>query len=256
MADCWFEAYPKGVPGKIVVQDHKVNVILRGGGQNSQGINNCVPSPELSSGNGTECRCIVSTRGRHRFYCLTRLHRFCGLSTNDYGRIGELRLRLELLRAHLAGVKPDGYHVFCLPDISTRYLTLSSTLEYGSIIKLGRAYTKTAPQTTKQFLNLSIVRETGYEAYSVHASDGPVGMALIPNVKTAVMLTNSFGGAAIQNVDAIEESDDEDVPWRYDGSAVTFTCKYCRSFKKWIPVKESAGGVCCRQEVDDFCSAV
>ena len=250
MADCWFEAYPKGVPGKIVIQQHRIDIIFRNGKRKSQRINNYVPSPELSSGNGTECRCIVHTRGSHSLYCLTRLHRFCGLSTNDYGRLGELRFRVELLRVHLAAIEPPGRHAFCLPDISLRYLTLSAALEYGSIIKLGQTHIKTSTQPTKSLLSLGIVREPGYEAYSVHASDGVIGMALIPNVETAAMLVRAFGGTAVDNVDAIEESDEEEMPWQCDGAPVTFACKYCTSFGKWIPVRKSESAVCCKKEVE------
>ena len=248
MADCWFEAYPKGVPARIVIREHRIHIVFRGSKQKTRRINNYVPSPELSSGNGTECRCIVATHGEHRLYCLTRLHRFCGLTTNDYGRLGELRFRIELLRIHLANVEPTGHHVFCLPDISLQYF--SAALQYGSIIKLGKTHAETRVQPIKSLLNLSIVRESGYEAYSVRSRDGLLGMALIPNVKTADMLASAFGGTAIHNVDAIEESDDEEAAWQYDGSAITFACKYCTKFNKWIPVRETKSAVSCKEEVD------
>jgi len=124
-------------------------------------------------------------------------------------------------------------------------------LQYGSIIKLGQKPSNEITAPTELLL-LSIIREAGYEAYSVHARDGLVGMALIPNVKTAVMLADSFGGTSAHNVDTIEESDDEEAPWQYDGSAITFACKYCEPFKKWIPVRVSKSTVCSKEEVDEY----
>ena len=249
MPDCWFEAYPKGQMGKLLVQEQHVQVVPKAAKQKPHRVDSYATSPELSFGNGTECSCVISRYGKLYICCLTRLHRLCGLPTNDYGRREELALRVELLRVHLAPVQPGGKYVFCLPHISLRYP--SASLEYGSIIKLGQKPSNSVVPP-KEFLQLNIIRETGYEAYSVHAKDGSVGMALIPNVKTAVMLSGSFGGVRAYNVDDIEESEDEEVAWEYDGSAVTFDCKYCRSFRKWIPVRESKSCVCSKEEVEEY----
>ena len=105
-----------------------------------------------------------------------------------------------------------------------------------------------------QHVNLSIIREPGYEAYSVHAKDGLLGMALIPNVKTGIMLASSFGKTNTGDVDAIEESDDEDASWQSDGTAITFACRYCKTFKKWVPVKRRDGAICSKEQVYQYAS--
>ena len=104
----------------------------------------------------------------------------------------------------------------------------------------------------KQVWVLNIVREPGYEAYAVHTREGPIGMALIPNVETGSMLSSSFGGPQSHNLDEIEESDDEDAAWQYDGSAIAFVCRYCTTFRKWVPVKRSTAAVCSQSDVEEY----
>ena len=228
--------------------DGKPSIFFKTSKTNPQNIEGYVPSSDLLSGNGTECSCVLSMHAGKRLYCLTRLHRFCGLRSDDYGRIGELKFRVAILRAHLARVFPSADYM-CLPYVSVEYPPAS--LQCGSVIKLGGGVLKPrAPH--KQAWILNIVREPGYEAYAVHTRQGPIGMALIPNVETGSMLSSSFGGPQSHNLDDIEESDDEDIPWQYDGSAIPFVCRYCTTFRKWIPVKRSTGAVCSQSDVDEY----
>ena len=251
MLDRWFEAHSKGRIGSLLIQrqkDGKASISFKTNKHKPQRIDGYVPSADLLSGNGTECSCVLSIHSGNQFYCLTRLHRFCGLSTNDYGQIGELKFRVSLLRVHLARVLPSTDHM-CLPRISMEYPP--SSLQYGSVIKLGGgAQRQRAPP--KRLWVLNIVREAGYEAYAVHTRDGPIGMALIPNVETGNMLSSGFGGPQSHNLDDIEESDDEDAPWQHDGSALAFACRYCTTFRKWVPVKRSTGAVCSQSEVEEY----
>jgi hypothetical protein len=67
---------------------------------------------------------------------------------------------------------------------------------------------------------------------------------LIPDYKTSVMMNNLFRKIKEnQNLDAIEESDDEEdfqntSPEKYVNLNLTiaFDCKFHRKFKKWFPL--------------------
>ena len=81
-------------------------------------------------------------------------------------------------------------------------------------------------------------------AYGNKKSKVYYGITLIPDYKTSVMMNNLFRKIKEnQNLDAIEESDDEEdfqntSPEKYVNLNLTiaFDCKFHRKFKKWFPL--------------------
>lgn len=94
----------------------------------------------------------------------------------------------------------------------------------------------------EQYRIMNISAEVEYDIYNVTGDDNKsYGYACIPDYKTSVLMNSIFRNIKENKyLDAIEESDDEDVN---DGALLDINkkckmkCKYHLQFKKWIPIE-------------------
>jgi len=101
--------------------------------------------------------------------------------------------------------------------------------------------------TLETFLVRAQPEEDIYHIYSSKEDNAFIGTALIPTFTTSVMLNRLFRNIKENdNLDALEESDDEDEFEIEDNCKHIFLdrvlkmkCEYNGKFKKWVPVRVS-----------------
>lgn len=115
--------------------------------------------------------------------------------------------------------------------------------------RIGATATATGTATgTAIFTVVADVREDIYTLYS--ASSTPVGTANIPDYKTSVMMNSLFRNIKEnRNLDALEESDDEDEfeDTREDKyvdttKRINMVCEYSAKYRSWIPRRMAEKG--------------
>lgn len=91
----------------------------------------------------------------------------------------------------------------------------------------------------------TVSAEVGTDTYNLYKQDKYVGLAYIPNYKTSVLMNSLFRNIKENaNLDAIEESEDEDEFENKNNpeyfvdlkKRLSMKCEYNTNFKSWVPI--------------------
>ena len=217
----------------------------------------CCFDSSLCAGRGTIVYGTIFTQKRHSFFMIEDLYYFKDINTQPFSQIKKLNIIYQLLKYHIGKLLiPNGGLMFNLPIIDTNYeAIIQKTCPYTPIWIQYRFLKKHGSYLNQRFqprynANFQITPMCLPDIYKIHCQGIndtllEYGYLHIPSYKTSVMMNELFREIKENiNLDALEESDDEDEfedispsKYVYLEKKYIMKCVYSRRFKRWIPLE-------------------
>ena len=222
-------------------------------------IRSCCFDSSLCGGRGTIVYGTIFSQKNHSFFIIEDLYYFKDINAQLFSQIKKLNITYQILKYHIGKIIiPGNGLMFNLPVIDTNYETIIqkiSSCPYTPIWIQHRFFNKHSNYLNQRFnphynANLQITASYLPDIYKVFCYDEAgdliqYGYLHIPSYNTSVMMNDLFREIKEnRNLDALEESDDEDEfenispsKYAYLERKYIMKCVYSRRFKRWIPLE-------------------
>lgn len=226
-------------------------------------IRTCCFDSSLCAGSGTILYGTIFTHKKYSFFLIEDVYYFKDINTQPFSQIKKLKIIYQILKFHIKKLNiPNNGLMFNLPiigrnnDCITRKCTDSP---YTPIWIQHRRLNKSSnylnqryqPNYIAYFHIVPICLPDIYIAFCHDKNSLLIehGYLHIASYKTSVMMNELFREIKEnRNLDALEESDDEEEfedisssKYVYLERKYTMKCVYSRRFKRWIPLEVVAG---------------
>ena len=221
---------------------------------------NCCFDKYLCSGKGTILYGTKIISKSYHFFNIEDIYFFKGINISHYNQTQKFKLFNNLLSNYIKQIiyTPNDI-VFSMPIIHTNFddiIKIIQTLPYdvyyiqGRSFSFNNTYLNFKNNIDKQiFANFLVKPNIQDDIYELFYYDNNkitfLDYALIPTFKNSVFMNSLFRNIKEnENLDALEESDDEEEFENIDPDKFVYLdrsfkiyCVYNTRFKKWIPVK-------------------
>jgi len=213
----------------------------------------------LCAGRGTIIYGTIFSKKNYSFFMIEDIYYFKDIDTRSFSQIKKLNIIYQLLKYHIGKISiPNNGLMFNIPIIETNYEAIMQkayTCPYTPIWLQYRFYNKQGSYLNQKFHRQynAIFQITAMclpDIYNIYCKnkDGALinyGYLHIPSYKVSVMMNELFREIKEnRNLDALEESDDEDEfenisPSKhvYLERKIIMKCVYSTRFKRWTPLE-------------------
>ena len=249
----WFKYYNNKPTCFLLQINRKYKTI------NNITIFNCCFNKYLCSGQGTILYGTKIISKSNHFFNIEDIYFFKGINISHYNQSQKFKLFQDLMNNYIKQViyTPNDI-VFSLPIInnSFEYIIQSiKSLSYDVYYIQGRSFTANKTYLNfknniekKIFANFFVKPNIQDDIYQLFYYDNNnltfLDYALIPTFKNSVFMNSLFRNIKEnKNLDALEESDDEDEfenintdKYVHLNKNYTIKCRYSKKYNKWIPI--------------------
>jgi len=249
----WFKYYNHNPTCFLLQINRKYKTI------NNITIFNCCFNKYLCSGQGTILYGTKILSKSHHFFNIEDIYFFKGINISHYNQSQKFKLFQDLMNNYIKQViyTPNDI-VFSLPIINTSFqdiIQIIPSLSYDVYYIQGRSFTSNNIYLNfknniekKIFANFFVKPNIQDDIYELFYYDNNnltfLDYALIPTFKNSVFMNSIFRNIKEnKNLDALEESDDEDEfeninadKYVHLNKNYTIKCIYSKKYDKWIPI--------------------
>ena len=212
--------------------------------------------------------------GNSKYFSIENVHFYKGRNVENYNELNKLLLIKNILKNELKSSIINSHGIcMALPVVTNSFETAietTKTLKYKVyciqnrfLTKNNNSYNSTiykdinGEQIIKTFIVKADIENDIYTLYYYSNNDLiKYDIAYISDYKTSIFMNNIFRTIKEnKNLDALEESDDEDEFQNIDydkfvdlNKCVKMECEYNKKFNKYIPIKIAENNTVCRKK--------